>query len=282
MSPSDLIVVFTLLLIGFSVKMAIFPLHTWLPDAHAEAPTPISALLSGAMLKCGAYAFARIFLFAFTQTVTNTSDALSVLGVFTMIYGGLMALAQTDMKRLLAYSSISQMGYIFFGLGVGSTTNSSLGATGAIFHVVNHAVCKSLLFLCVGIIMHKTGTRDIRKLGGLAEKLPITCVASFIGAFSLAGTPPLSGFWSEWMIFSGGVLSGKFLITLIAILSTAITVGYYLWFLWRIFFGTVPQGLETVEQPSWLIRIPVIVLSSIVIVVGIFPDLILKFLSVTF
>ena len=276
--PTSILTVFVLLLIGFCVKMAIFPVHTWLPDAHAEAPTPISAMLSGAMIKCGAYAFARILLPAFGQTVTQTSDVLAILGVITMIYGGLMALAQTDIKRLLAYSSISQMGYIFFGLGVYST----IGANGALFHVVNHAICKSLLFMCAGVIIYQTGIRDIRKLGGLADKMPIICVASLIGALSLAGTPPLNGFWSEWMIFSGGISSGKILITTIAVVSTAITAGYYLWFLWRVFFGTTPKELENTKEASWLMCIPIIVLAVIAVVVGIWPDIVLRLLSAPF
>jgi len=275
---NDILTVFVLLLIGFSVKMAIFPVHTWLPDAHAEAPTPISAMLSGIMIKCGAYAFARILLSGFGPTVVQTSDALAILGVITMIYGGLMALAQTDIKRLLAYSSISQMGYIFFGLGVGT----GIGATGGIFHVVNHALCKSLLFMCAGAIMHQTGTRDITKLGGLADKMPITCIASFMGALSLAGTPPLNGFWSEWMIFSGGFASGKTFITVIAIVSTAITAGYYLWFLWRVFFGTTPKRLETTKEVSWLMRIPMVFLAAAALLIGLWPDLVLRFLSVPF
>jgi NADH-quinone oxidoreductase subunit M len=276
--PTSILSVFALLLIGFSVKMAIFPVHTWLPDAHAEAPTPISAMLSGVMIKCGAYAFARILLPGFGQTMTQTSNVLAILGVVTMIYGGLMALAQTDIKRLLAYSSVSQMGYIFFGLGVYST----IGATGALFHVVNHAICKSLLFMCAGAIIHQTGTRNIRRLGGLADKMPITCAASLIGALSLAGTPPLNGFWSEWMIFSGGISSGKILITTIAIVSTAITAGYYLWFLWRAFFGTTPKELENTKEASWLMRIPIIILAAIAVVVGIWPDIVLTLLSAPF
>ena len=275
---TSILAVFVLLLIGFSVKMAIFPVHTWLPDAHAEAPTPISVMLSGVMIKCGAYAFARILLSGFGQTVTQTSDVLAILGVVTMIYGGLMALAQTDIKRLLAYSSISQMGYIFFGLGVYST----IGATGALFHVVNHAICKSLLFMCAGAIIHQTGKRNIRKLGGLADKMPITCAATLIGALSLAGTPPLNGFWSEWMIFSGGISSGKILITTIAVVSTAITAGYYLWFIWRAFFGTTPIELENTKEASWMMRIPIIILAVIAIVVGIWPDIVLTLLSAPF
>jgi len=273
--PSSILQVFVLLLIGFGVKMAIFPVHTWLPDAHAEARTPISAMLSGAMIKLGAYGVARILLSAFGQVVVQTSDALAILGIITIIYGGLMALAQTDIKRLLAYSSISQMGYIFFGLGVGS----ALGVTGALFHVINHAISKSLLFMCAGAVIRQTGMRNITKMGGLAGKMPIICIATFIGALSLAGTPPLSGFWSEWMIFSGGISSGKFLITLIAIISTVITAGYYLWFLWRVFFGTTPKTLEDTKEASWMLRIPIIVLAAATFVLGIWPDLILRFIA---
>jgi len=275
---TSILTVFVLLLIGFCVKMAIFPVHTWLPDAHTEAPTPISVMLSGVMIKCGAYAFARILLSGFGKTVFQVSNTLAIIGVITMIYGGLMALAQTDIKRLLAYSSISQMGYIFFGLSV----YSAMGATGALFHVVNHAVCKSLLFMCAGVIIHQTGTRNITKLGGLADKMPITCAASLIGALSLAGTPPFNGFWSEWMIFSGGISSGKILLTIIAIVSTAITAGYYLWFLWRVFFGTTPKELENTKEASWLMRIPIIVLAVIAVVVGIWPDIVLRLLLVPF
>ena len=273
--PSDVPVVFAFLLIGFSVKMAVFPVHTWLPDAHAEAPTPISAMLSGVMIKCGAYAMARILLSTFHQTVVQASDALAILGVVTMIYGGLMALAQTDIKRLLAYSSISQMGYIFFGLGVGS----AVGAQGGLFHVINHAICKALLFMCAGALIHETGTRDITKLGGLAGKMRITCGASLIGALSLAGTPPLNGFWSEWMIFSGGVSSGKILITIIALIGTVITAGYYLLFIWRVFFGPTPKNLENVKEGSWLLYAPIVLLAATALVLGIWPDVVLRFIA---
>jgi len=279
--PTSILPVFVLLLIGFCVKMALFPVHTWLPDAHAEAPAPISAMLSGAMIKLGAYAVARILLSGFGQTIVQTSDVLTVFGVITMIYGGLMALAQTDIKRLLAYSSISQMGYIFFGLATWNPdiTLGTLGATGALFHVINHAISKALLFMCAGAIIHQTGTRNIKNMGGLAGKMPIICIAAFIGALSLAGTPPLSGFWSEWMIFSGGLSSGKFLITLIAIISTVITAGYYLWFFWRVFFGTTPKKLEHTKETSWMLRIPIIVLAATTFVLGIWPDLILRFIA---
>ena len=273
--PSDVPVVFVLLLIGFCVKMAVFPVHTWLPDAHTEAATPISAMLSGVMIKCGAYAMWRILYSSFHPTVVRASDALAILGVITMIYGGLMALAQTDIKRLLAYSSISQMGYIFFGLGVGA----QVGAQGGLFHVINHAVCKTLLFMCAGAIIHETGTRNIKKLRGLAGRMPMTCAASLIGALSLAGTPPLNGFWSEWMIFSGGVSSGKILITVIALIGAVITAGYYLWFIWKVFFGPTPKNLENVKEESWLLYAPIVLLAATTLVLGLWPDLVLRFIA---
>ncbi|MFQ6064611.1 MAG: NuoM family protein [Candidatus Bathyarchaeia archaeon] len=268
-------VIFVLLLIGFLVKMAAFPVHTWLPDAHSEAPTPISAMLSGVMIKCGAYGIARILLTTFGPTVVTASDYLTALGVITMAYGGLMALAQTDIKRLLAYSSISQMGYILFGLGAAS----ELGIMGGLLHMINHAVCKGLLFMCAGVIIHQTGTRDIRKLGGLVAKMPTTSVACLIGAFSLLGTPPLNGFWSEWMIFGGGLASGKGLITIFGVLSTVITAGYYLWFAWRVFFGATPENLNDVEEAPFTLLIPIIILATLSILLGVLPGLVLEYIT---
>ncbi len=274
--PSSMIVIiFVLLLIGFLVKMAAFPVHTWLPDAHSEAPTPISAMLSGVMIKCGAYGMARILLMTFGPTVIQTSDYLTILGVVTMAYGGLMALAQTDIKRLLAYSSISQMGYIIFGLGAAS----ELGIMGGLLHIINHAVCKSLLFMCAGVIIHQTGTRDIRKLGGLVGKMPTTGIACLIGAFSLLGTPPLNGFWSEWMIFGGGLASGKGLITIFGVLSTVITAGYYLWFAWRVFFGATPENLSNVREAPFTLLIPIIVLATLSVLLGVLPGLVLEYVT---
>jgi NADH-quinone oxidoreductase subunit M len=273
--PEIVPIIFALLLLGFLVKMAAFPFHTWLPDAHSEAPTPISAMLSGIMIKSGAYGIARISLSIFSSTIIQASDYLLTLGVITMIYGGLMALAQTDIKRLLAYSSISQMGYIIFGFA----TVSTLGIMGSLLHIVNHAICKALLFMCAGSIIHQTGMRNIRKMGGLITKMPLTGFACLIGIFSLVGIPPLNAFWSEWMIFGGGLASEKFVFTFIGAASTLITAGYMLWFAWKVFFGDVPKGLENVEESSPLLMIPIVMLASTSIILGIWPGLILDFIT---
>jgi len=268
-------VIFTLLSLGFFVKMAAFPLHTWLPDAHSEAPTPISAILSGVMIKCGAYGIGRILLSVFSRGVIQASNYLLTLGIITIAYGGLMALAQTDIKRLLAYSSISQMGYIIFGFA----TFSTLGIMGSLLHIVNHAVCKALLFMCAGSIIHQTRTRNIRKMSGLITKMPVTGFACLIGIFSLAGAPPLNAFWSEWMIFGGGLESKKNTFTFIGVASTMITAGYLLWFAWRVFFGAVPERLENVKESPPLLLAPIVVLASVSIVLGIWPGLLLQFVT---
>lgn len=274
--PPDMTgIIFILLLIGFFVKMAVFPVHTWLPDAHSEAPTPISAMLSGVMVKCGAYGIVRILLPTFGQTVMATSSYLMILGVITIVYGGLTALAQTDIKRLLAYSSISQMGYIVFGIGCSNT----LGIMGGLLHIINHALCKSLLFMCAGVIMHQTGTRDIKKMGGLIDKIPVTGIACIIGALSLVGVPMLNSFWSEWMILGGGAFSGKILITIMGVGSTVITAGYYLWFIWRVFFGETPKDLEKVKKAPLLLRIPLIILAASCVILGVLPGLALTFIA---
>jgi len=192
-----------------------------------------------------------------------------------------MAIAQTDVKRLFAYSSVSQMGYILFGL----TTGSVMGLTGGLFHVVNHALSKALLFMSAGILMHQTGTRDLREYGGLASKMPMTALASVIGALTLAGTPPLSGFLSESMMFAGGInpkqpiLVGQNLLTFIATVSAVITAAYYLWFLWRVFFGKLPDKLKDVKEASPVMWVPLLSLAVLTVVLGIYPNIALDVIS---
>jgi len=258
-----------LMFIGFAVKLAIFPVHTWLPDAHAEAPTPISVLLSGVMIKCGAYAMARITLAIFPSTVITVSYVLLVLAVITMLWGGIMAFAQTDIKRLLAYSSISQAGYIVFGL----MSLYTLGIAGGLFHILNHGIAKALLFMVAGAIIYTTGIRDINKLGGLAAKMPITTVAALCGALSIAGTPPFGGFASEWMIFAGAFQAEYMLLGALAIIATIITVGYYLRMIKKVFFGTSPRSLGKVKEAPIYMLIPLSILTFFTIIYGIFPHI---------
>jgi NADH-quinone oxidoreductase subunit M len=259
-------VIMTLMFIGFAVKFAVFPLHTWLPDAHAEAPTPISVLLSGVMIKTGAYAIIRMTLTLFPSELVKVAYALSVLAVATMLWGGLMAFAQTDIKRMLAYSSVSQVGYILFGI----MSLTVLGLSGGLFNVITHGVAKSLLFMSAGAIIYSTGIRDITKLGGLAEKMPITAIATLCGGLSIAGTPPFGGFASEWMIFAGGFKAGYTILAALAIAATIVTAGYYLRMVKRVFFGECPENLTHTKEAPLSMLLPMSILTFLTIAFGIF------------
>ncbi|HUT80210.1 MAG TPA: NADH-quinone oxidoreductase subunit M [Candidatus Bathyarchaeia archaeon] len=271
-----------LFFLGFSVKMAIFPLHTWLPDTHGEAPTPISAILSGVMIETAAYGIMRIIQQVFPEgKISWIKYVLVGLAVFTMIYGGIMALAQKDTKRLFAFSSISQMGYIFFGLG----TFTLFGSTGSAFHIISHALAKGSLFMVAGILMTQVGHhkgRDIKSLGGLAYRMPITAIVALIAAMSLSGLPPLSGFMSEWIIFSGGITEGNVLgiiAVFMAILSTALTATYTLLFMKNVFLGPVREEFKDVKDPSPYMWAPLVVLAILSFVIGILPISVLKFVA---
>jgi len=268
------------ILIGFFTKMAVFGIHIWLPYAHGEAPTPISALLSPAMIGIGAYAATRIVVVPMYPVFRQFSFIFSVWAVVTMTYGGLMALAQDDIKRFLAYSSISQMGYIFLGLA----SAASYGVTGAIFHYVSHGFGKCILFSVAGILIARTGTRSIKQLGGLADRMPLTATLAILGFFAIGGVPPTIGFMSKFMIFSGVFTSAltnsmdKLIVALAAIIMTVLTVGYSLWTVRRIFFGPLPDHLKEVKEAPPLMIAPLLVFAILSIVIGIYPKLVTDYL----
>ncbi len=263
-ASSTAIVIASLLFVGAAVKMAVFPFHTWLPDAHAEAPTPISVLLSGVMIKTGVYALARIVMGFLPQAFSAISSAVALLAVATMVWGGLMAMVQSDVKRLLAYSSVSQMGYILFGL----VALAPVGVAGSLFHVLNHGFAKGMLFMGAGVLIHELNERDLGKLGGLASRMPITAMAFLLGGLSIAGTPPLGGFASEWMIFSGAMESGMPLYTAIAIVATAITAGYYLRMMRAIFFLKPKRNLDGVGDAPPTMAATISALLALVVILG--------------
>ena len=218
-----------MIIIGFGVEAAIVPLHFWLPDAHPEAPSPVSALLSGVVIKTGGYALLRTLFLVFPSVQTSWQLMLAIAAVVTMTVGNLMALLQEDLKRLLAYSSVAQMGYVIFGL------TSAYGITASLFHVMNHAIMKGLLFFCAGCYVHVTGTRDVNELSGVWKRMPLTTIAFAIGAFAIAGMPPLNGFLSELMLIMAGIRAGTVpaqsymnLFAAIMILNVLFSVAYYL------------------------------------------------------
>jgi NADH-quinone oxidoreductase subunit M len=266
------------LVIGLGVKLAAFGLHIWLPYAHAEAPTPISALLSPAMIGIGAYGLLRLWMDLLTGDYTQYSIYINLWGLVTMIYGGAMALMQDDIKRLLAYSSISQMGYILFGLG----SESVLGISGATLMYVSHGLGKALLFMMAGSIILQTGTRSMSQLGGLAGKMPYTAVLAMIGGLTIIGIPPTSGFMAEWITFSGALQSGvenaetlRVVVFALGLVATLLTAGYILWMYKRIFFGKIPEKLIHVRDSNRYITATMAFLAAMTLIVGVYPDVFL-------
>ena len=278
--PPDIVMLSAIAIsIGLGVKLAVFMFHIWLPYVHGSAPTPISALLSPAMIGIGAYGIFRLIVEFLPSAYADLAIWFHIWGLVTMIYGGAMALMQDDLKRLLAYSSISQMGYILFGIG----SISALGLAGAEMMYVTHALGKGILFMMAGIIIIKVGTRSISQLGGLAGKMPITAVCAVIGALTIMGIPPTSGFMGEWILFYGAletaISEGSTLRAItfgLGLVATVLTMSYMLWMLKRVFFGKTPEHLEKVKEGSWYMVAPMMVLAGFTIVVGIYPDIFLN------
>src|SRR5918996_1720439 len=263
------------LVIGLGVKLAAFLLHIWLPYAHAEAPTPVSALLSPAMIGIGAYGLLRLWLELLTGSYAEYSLYINLWGLATMIYGGAMALMQDDIKKVLAYSSISQMGYILFGLG----SESILGITGATMMYITHGLGKAILFMMAGSIILQTGTRSMSKLGGLAGKMPYTAVIAMIGALTIMGIPPTSGFMGEWILFNGVLQSGletsdtlRIVAFGLGILATVLSAAYILWMYKRIFFGKIPEQYAKIKDSNKYITVTMAALAAITLFLGVYPN----------
>lgn len=233
-----LILALAFFLCGFGLKAALVPFHAWLPDAHPSAPAPVSAMLSGVVIKAlGIYVLARLIFNVFGVT-PNLLMILRWLGLISMVVGGLLAMGQWDMKRMFAYSSISQIGFVALGLGIGTP----LGIVGGLFHMINHSVFKSLLFLNAGAVEYATGTRDLKKMGGLNKSMPVTANTSLVASMSIAGIPPFNGFWSKLIIIMACIQTGYNWSALAAVLISLVTLAYYLKMQKYAFFENTKQG----------------------------------------
>ncbi len=266
-----------LFLLGCFVKAGVVPLHTWLPDAHPAAPSPVSAFLSGMMIKIGAYGIIR-FIFPilnFDLSATNFGELLSSIiisiGVASMLIGVFLALAQTDVKRLLAYHSISQMGYILLGIGLGT----ELGLAGGLYHLVNHAMFKGLLFLCMGAVTYSTGTRKLDNLGGLWKRMPITTSTCIIAALAISGIPPFNGFASK-TVLTEAVANYNFVLKFVMMVTAALTFASFLKLIGYTFFGEPQKQLITVKEVPLLMKLPMIVLAILCVFLGINAQFVLN------
>jgi len=261
----------SMLIIGFGTKAGLAPFHPWLPDAHAEAPTPVSVLLSGVMIKVALYALARTVSIFFPSLPAITLFLVG-MGTFTMLLGVVLAMVQDDLKRLLAYSSVSQMGYILAGVGLGTY----LGAYGGLFHLLNHALFKSLLFMCVGAVVYATGTRRIGELGGLAREMPVTSACFLVGALAIAGFPPFNGFMSKLTIYLALAQSGLWWAVVVAVFTSVLTMVALMRPVVRVFWaapaGGAPRSAPVREVPA-IMWAPMVVLAALCLLLGLAPGL---------
>jgi len=241
---------------GFGIKAAMIPFHAWLPDAHPSAPAPVSAMLSGLLIKAlGLYGILRLFYTVFGLDQTYGS-ILMFLGLLSMVVGVLLAVGQYDFKRLLAYHSISQMGYILFAFGLGTP----LGIIGGLLHTLNHTFFKSLLFLCSGAVEYATGTRDLKQLGGLWKKMPVTSATCSIASLSISAVPPFGGFFSKFIIVLAAVQAAEslgpvaYVCAAITVFVSFVTLVSFVKVQKMVLFGALPDrlaGVREVPAPMW-------------------------------
>ena len=261
---------------GFGLKAALVPFHAWLPDAHPSAPAPISAMLSGVIIKAlGIYALARLVFNVYGISI-QMGWILTVLGLLSMVVGAFMAIGQWDIKRLMAYSSISQLGYVVLGIGLGgviiargdNVAWASLAILGGLFHLVNHAVYKSLLFLTSGSVQMSTGTREMREMGGLAERMPVTRATCTIASASIAGIPPFSGFWSKLILVIAAVQAHFYWVAALIVFVSLCTLIMYLKVQRYVFLGELPENLQQTKENKGSMLAAMVFLALLCVLMG--------------
>ncbi len=262
------------LLVGVFIKIPIFPFHTWLPDAHVEASTPISVLLAGVLLKLGTYALLRFGLGLFLQAWVELAPWMAILAGISALYGASCAIAQKDMKKVVAYSSIAHMAYIL--LAVSATTR--LSVTASVFQMVSHGLISALLFMLVGVVYKKTGTRDVDSLRGLLnpEKgLPVTGGLMILGVMASSGLPGMAGFISEFLVFRGSFPIHP-VPTLLCLVGTGLTAVYFLLVINKVFFGRLTENLAHLPKVKWVEHVPAFVMLFLIITFGVQPSLVIN------
>ncbi len=266
--------VFPFLLFAFCVKLPVVPFHTWLPDAHVEAPTGGSVLLAGALLKMGGYGLIRIAYTMNPLAAEVFTPLVVTLAIISIVYGAYTALKQEDLKKMIAYSSISHMGFVLIGIA----TFSTYGVSGALFQMVAHGLISPILFMACGVIQHNAGTRDISKLGGLYYQTPKLMTIFILTSFASMGIPGFMGFVAEFAVMMG-VIEAFGAVVLFVALGAVLTVAYYLWAFQRVALGSVPKELQFMKDVAWFEAVPMCILLVMTVYFGINPDPLLNFLE---
>jgi NADH-quinone oxidoreductase subunit M len=267
--------VFFLILAAFAIKLPVFPLHTWLPDAHTDAPTAVSVILAGVLLKMGGYGLIRILVGILPEQFETYDVYLAVLAAFSVIYGAVITMRQTDLKRLIAYSSVSHMGYVLLGVAA----LGEVGLTGASLQMFTHGTITALLFVMVGLMYDRTHTRQIADLGGLAHYMPIAATVFVIAGLASLGLPTMSGFVAELLVFLGSFDAFE-VPTIVAVIGILLSAGYILWTAQRVLFGPAQERWsELTDTTNWWERISMAALVGVIIGVGVYPSTIVDVLE---
>lgn len=277
LNPNNLrLIAYIALFAGFAIKIPMFPFHTWLPDAHVEAPTAISVILAGVLLKMGTYGILRICYPVFPDITIQLIWYIALFGMINIIYGALCAMAQKDFKKLIAYSSVSHMGFVMLGMA----SLNTIGISGAILQMFNHGTITAMLFLIVGVIYDRSHTRDIEAFGGLANQMPIYTGFTTLAFFAAIGLPGLSGFVSEAFVFLGAFGEESIrVITIISTLGILLGAGYMLWTLQRVFLGTLKEKWTSLQDLTFREYTMLVPLSIIIIFLGVYPSSMLNLMN---
>jgi NADH-quinone oxidoreductase subunit M len=258
---------------AFAIKVPMFPVHTWLPDAHTEAPTAGSVILAAILIKMGAYGFLRFSLPLFPEASVAMTPVMLGLSVVAIIYGGIVCFAQTDLKRLIAYSSVSHMGFVTLGI----FALNGQGVEGGILQMINHGIVTGALFICVGIVYERTHSREISDYGGMAGVMPVYAGLFMLFTLASVGLPGLNGFVGEFLIILGGFKAKK-IAGILAATGIIIGAGYMLWLYQRLFFNKLNEKISGIEPMAFKEALPLVALSVFVVWIGIYPDTFLSFM----
>lgn len=263
--------IFFLLFIGYAVKLPVVPFHTWLPDAHTDAPTAVSVILAGILIKMGGYAMIRVCVSIFPGVAQDYAVLLVALALVNILYGAAVTFRQRDLKRLIAYSSISHMGFVLLGI----FALSQVSMTGATLQMFSHGLIIGLLFALVGLVYDKAHVRDIPQLGGLARRMPIIVVVFSVAGLAALGLPGTSGFAAEFLVFLGSfkstLVDGIQTYTILGIVGIVLTAGYILWLLQRVFYGPPKAQYDGVPDADRLERFTIFSMVAVIMLIGIYP-----------
>ena len=278
------LLIFLLIFVAFAVKIPMFPFHTWLPDAHTDAPTEVSVILAGVLLKMGAYGLIRICLAVAPAGMQAFAPWMAVIAAINIVYGAAICLAQTDMKKLIAYSSVSHMGVVLLGVaaaaGLGGADFRVMAITGATVQMFSHGLITGMLFFCVGVIYDHAHTREIAVFGGVAKRMPLLATLFTFAGLASMGLPGLAGFIAEYITFTSSYASWP-VVTIISVFTMILTCAYLLWMLKRVFYGPFNKKWDWLPDANFREALPLVVLAVLIIIVGIYPAFLIDVITPT-